>query len=246
MMKLRKFNLRKDSHDAPEKRRLSPEEKADRKAERRAKRKRVFKKYVLPILGFCLLMAILFGTLVAVVSASMVSVGRKKLVTVSDAAALASDAPFDCILVLGAGLRPDGSPSDMLYDRVAVGVELYHALGGVPILMSGDQTGDYNEVAAMKKLALSLGVPEDKILLDPQGYSTYESVSRAKENFGVRRILVVTQEYHLHRALYLAESQDIEACGVSADLRAYRGQTKREVREILARFKDLFQGARKN
>ncbi len=240
MRKLRKINLPKENDDAPKKRHLTSEQKAERKE----KSKRIFKKYLLPTFCLCLLTVCLFCVLVGTVSVSMVSIGQKKIVTVSDATVANLERPFDCILVLGAGLRPDGSPSDMLHDRVAVGVELYHALG-VPLLMSGDQTGNYNEVAAMKTLAMSLGVPEDKILVDPQGYSTYESVIRAKEEFGLRRMLVVTQEYHLYRALYLAEAKDMEAYGVSADLRSYRGQAKREAREILARFKDLFQGAKK-
>lgn len=243
MLKLRKFNTKTECDDAPEKRRLSPEEKAERRAARKERRRKIFKKYILPALSLCLLTAFLFGLLVVVVSASMVNVGQKKLVTADEVSAIHNERPFDCILVLGAGLRPDGSPSDMLHDRVAVGVELYHALD-IPLLMSGDQTGSYNEVAAMKALAMSLGVPEDKILLDPQGYSTSESVIRAKEEFDCRRLLVVTQEYHLYRALYLAEAKDVEAYGVSADIRSYRGQTKREVREILARFKDLYRGAK--
>ena len=245
MLKLRKFNLHKDPYDASEKCHLSHAEKAERKAARREGRRRIFKKYVLPILSLVLLIVFLFGVLVTVVSASMVAVGQKRVIDAAEAVTLHNECPFDCILVLGAGLRPDGSPSDMLHDRVITGVELYRALD-LPLLMSGDQTGDYNEVAAMKTLAMSLGVPEDKILLDPQGYSTYESVIRAKENFGVHHMIIVTQEYHLHRALYLSGSQGIDAYGVSADLRTYWGQSKREVREILARFKDLFQGAKKN
>ncbi len=239
MLKLRKFNLHKDPHDAPEKRCLAPEE-----GDLPIGRRRVFKKCVLPMLCLFLLTVLLFGTLVAVVSVSMVSVGKKKVVSVSETSSLSTERSFDCILVLGAGLRADGSPSDMLHDRVAVGVELYHALGGVPLLMSGDHTGDYNEVAAMKKLAISLGVAEEDIFLDPKGYSTYESVLRARKIYCAERILIVTQEYHLYRALYLAEALDMEAFGVPADLRSYRGQTKRELREVLARFKDLFRGAR--
>lgn len=239
MLKLRKFNLHKDPYDAPEKRHPTPEE-----SEPRVGRQRVFRKYILPVLSFCVLTGFLFGILVAVVSASMVTVGKKQIITVDEASTLNTERPFDCILVLGAGLRPDGSPSDMLHDRVAVGVELYRALGGVSLLMSGDQTGDYNEVAAMKSLAESLGVDSDRIVLDPKGYSTYESILRAREIYGAERILIVTQEYHLYRALYLAEALDMEAFGVSADLRSYRGQIKRELREVLARFRDLFRGAK--
>ncbi len=240
MLKLRKFNVHNEPYDAPEKSGLSPEEKAPQKAHW----KRICKKYIIPSLCLCLMTAFLFGILIAVVSASMISVGQKKLVTIEKASALHSERSFDCIVVLGAGLRPDGSPSDMLHDRVAVGVELYNALGGIPILMSGDQTGDYNEVAAMKALAVSLGVPEKDIFLDAKGFSTYESIWRAKEIYDARRILLVTQEYHLYRGLYLSEALGVEALGISADLRTYRGQIKREVREILARYKDLFNGAK--
>ena len=244
MLKLRKFNTQNELSDAPEKRRLSPEEKAERKAVRKEKRKRIFRRYILPVLGFGLMVSVLFGVLLTTVSLGMKNTEKEDIRSVSEMAELSVDRPFDCILVLGAGLRPDGSPSDMLHDRVAVGVDLYHALEGVPLLMSGDQTGDYNEVAAMKALAVSLGVPEIDIFLDAKGYSTYESILRAKEIYGARRILIVTQEYHLYRAMYLAEALGVEAYGVSADLRTYRGQFKREAREILARFKDLYQGAK--
>ena len=245
MLKLRKFHQRGENHGASKKPRLSREEKAERKTQRKRRLRHIFKKYLLPIFGLCLLTVVLFGVLILTVSSSMMAAKRESLVSSEAASALHSEGAFDCILVLGAGLRPDGSPSDMLYDRVAVGVTLYHALGKIPLLMSGDQTGDYNEVAAMKNLAVSLGAHTDHIYMDPMGYSTYESIVRARDIYGADRILIVTQEYHLYRALYLAEALGMEAYGVSADLRSYAGQTKREVRECLARFKDLYFGARK-
>ncbi len=244
MPKLRKSKPNKDACDAPQKRFLTPEEKAERKAARKTRRRRVLRKYILPVLCFFLMVGGLMGVLVATVSLGMQAAGKDNVISVGDMAAKTEERPFDCVLVLGAGLRPDGSPSDMLHDRVAVGVELYQALDGVPLLMSGDHTGNYNEVAAMKSLAESLGVDSDRIILDPKGYSTYESIIRAKEIYGAKRILIVTQEYHLYRALYLAEALGVEAYGVSADLRPYGGQAKREVRELLARYKDLYQGAK--
>lgn len=244
MPKLRKSQQNQDACDAPEKRRLTPEEKAERKAARKAARRRILRQYILPVLCFLLMVGGLMGVLVATVSLSMQASVKDDIVSVTDATAQAEERAFDCILVLGAGLRPDGSPSDMLHDRVAVGVELYHALDGVPLLMSGDHTGHYNEVAAMQALAVSLGADAEKIVSDPKGYSTYESIIRAREIYGAKRILIVTQEYHLYRALYLAEALGMEAYGVSADLRSYAGQTKREVRELLARYKDLYQGAK--
>lgn len=149
-------------------------------------------------------------------------------------------APYDCILVLGAGLKDDGTPSDMLADRVTTACELYERLGGIPIIMSGDHSGDYDEVTAMKALAVSLGVDSSDIFLDHKGYSTYESVYRAKETFGAGRLLIVTQEYHLYRAIFIARNLGMEADGVSADTRPYRGEVSRRVREGLARYKDMF------
>jgi vancomycin permeability regulator SanA len=91
----------------------------------------------------------------------------------------------------------------------------------------------------MKTCAIDAGVPSEDIFMDHAGFSTYESVYRAKEIFGAKKIVIVTQEYHLHRALYIANALGIEAYGVSADLRTYAGQTKRDVREVLARIKDM-------
>ena len=146
----------------------------------------------------------------------------------------------DCILVLGAGVRPDGSPSDMLFDRVQTGLSLYHSGTAPKLLMSGDhgQT-DYDEVACMLSLAREDGVPAEDIFLDHAGFSTYESLVRAKEVFGAQRVVIVTQKYHLHRALYIADSLGLEAVGVSADLRSYRGQRMRDAREAAARVKDV-------
>ena len=155
----------------------------------------------------------------------------------------AAEWDFDCILVLGAGLRDDGSLSNMLEDRVNTSVELY--LRGVSerILMSGDHSGDYNEVSAMKNAAIERGAKSSHIFLDHEGYSTYESLWRAKEIYGAERILIVSQEYHLSRALYIADQLGLEAYGVSADLRTYTKRIYRESRELIASFKDLYLAA---
>jgi vancomycin permeability regulator SanA len=110
--------------------------------------------------------------------------------------------------------------------------------------MSGDHTGDYNEVGVMKSLATELGVPSEDIFLDHEGYSTYESLYRAKYVFGAEKIVIITQEYHLHRALYIARELGLTAVGVSADLRPYRLQGRYNAREHLARFKDFFTAAK--
>ena len=146
----------------------------------------------------------------------------------------------DAILVLGAGIKKDGSPSDMLADRIKVGVSLYEAGASDVLLMSGDGARKgYDETATMKRVAVEAGVPESNVVCDTLGLSTYESILRARDEYGAKRIVIVTQEYHLYRALYIADRLGVSAVGVSADLRPYRGQTYRELREILARVKDF-------
>ncbi len=146
---------------------------------------------------------------------------------------------YDCVLVLGCRVHEDGSLSQMLEDRVRTGAEL--VLNGYAgrIVMSGDRHGTYDEAGAMRRYAVSLGVPEECILEDGAGFSTFESMENlAKGNSGMR-VLIVTQEYHLPRTLYIAERMGLDAYGVPADLRSYRGQTKRNLREVLARTKDV-------
>lgn len=146
----------------------------------------------------------------------------------------------DCILVLGCGVYADGSPTPMLRDRLTRGVELYQAGWGDRLLLSGDnRSADYNELATMDRVAQDLGAPAEAITLDYAGLSTYDSLYRAREIFGVTSLVIVTQDYHLSRALYLAEALGLEAWGVAADGQNYPGQTMRDVREILARDKDF-------
>ena len=131
--------------------------------------------------------------------------------------------PTGVALVLGAGLWRNGSPTPVLYDRVATAVELYKAGKVKKLLMSGDnQIITHNEPAAMQQLALDLGVPAEDIVLDYAGRRTYDSCYRAREIFGVEQVIVVTQRFHLDRALYLCQSLGLEAKGVAADRRAYR------------------------
>lgn len=147
----------------------------------------------------------------------------------------------DCILVLGAGVRDDGSPSHMLEDRLIVGKELYEAGISEYILLSGDHGREgYDEVNCMKDYMMDNGIPREPLFLDHAGFSTYESLYRAKEIFGVKKLVIVTQGYHLYRALYIADSLGLEAVGATADLRTYVGQSMRETREIAARVKDFF------
>lgn len=147
----------------------------------------------------------------------------------------------DCILVLGCGVRDDGTPSAMLRDRLRRSVELYQSGAAPKLLMSGDHGRDgYNEVDAMKTYAVAAGIPSEDVFMDHAGFSTYESMYRAKEVFQAKKVIIVTQSYHLYRSIYIARSLGLEAYGVDADLVSYRGATQREIREVLARSKDVF------
>jgi SanA protein len=126
-------------------------------------------------------------------------------------------------IVFGAGLTRDGRPTSVLRDRVEAAADLYFAGKVEKILMSGDNRfSDYNEPGAMRAYALSLGVPAQAIVLDYAGRRTYDTCYRAKAIFGVQEALLVTQTFHLPRALYLCNALGVEADGVSADLHPYR------------------------
>lgn len=147
---------------------------------------------------------------------------------------------FDAALVLGCGVYNNAVPSPLLRERLDTAIELYHAGAVAKLVMSGDHGQiEYNEVRVMKQYAIQNGVPSEDIFKDHAGFSTYESVYRIRDVFGAERILIVTQEYHLYRALYIANSLDVGAIGVRADRARLGGQTTRDLREILARCKDF-------
>lgn len=146
---------------------------------------------------------------------------------------------IDCILVLGAGVR-GSTPSPMLKERLDASLTLYNKGISDKLLMSGDHgQKDYNEVGVMKEYGIVSGINSENIFMDHAGFSTYDSIYRAKEIFKAKKVVIVTQEYHLYRALYIAKSLGLEAYGFSSDTTTYSGQLKREIREILARDKDL-------
>jgi SanA protein len=151
---------------------------------------------------------------------------------------LATDVPKAPVaLVLGAGLNRDGSPGVVLRDRVKTATELYFAGKVEKLLMSGDNTSMfYNEPGAMQEYALSLGVPQEDIVLDYAGRRTYDSCFRAKAIFRIEELVVVTQAFHLPRALFLCSAFQIDVSGVAADDANYnrRSYTFWWVREILA------------
>lgn len=160
---------------------------------------------------------------------------QDRILTVQEAARL----DVDCILVLGAGVVGD-QPSLLLRDRIDRGIELYELGASDRLLMSGDHGQyHYDEVNVMKERAVDAGVPSSHIFMDHAGFSTYESLYRARDVFKVKTVIIVTQRYHLYRALYIARSLGLEAYGVAALEVDYYGQPYREGREILARNKDV-------
>ena len=131
---------------------------------------------------------------------------------------------IDCILVLGAGVWGN-SPSPMLEDRLLEGIKLYKNGVANKIIMTGDHgRKEYDEVNVMKSFAIDKGVPSEDIFMDHAGFSTYESIYRARDIFEAKKVIVVTQKYHLYRALYIANQLGIEAYGVGSDPRQYVGK----------------------
>ena len=182
----------------------------------------------LGIVGAC----VVFG-----INAHVVNSTREQVLSSEDAASLED---VDCIIVLGCKVKSNGAPSDMLEDRLRRSVELFHSGAAPKLLMSGDHgTMPYNEVQSMKQYAMEKDIASSDIFMDHAGFSTYESIYRAKEIFQAEKIIIVTQEYHLYRALYIANALGMEAYGVHADYRNYSGQFARDIREILARNKDF-------
>ena len=148
------------------------------------------------------------------------------------------DAPQDRVaVVFGAGLWQDGSPTPVLQDRVQTASELYFQGKVEKLLMSGDNRFvDYDEPTAMKNYAIELGIPEEAIVLDYAGRRTYDTCYRAKEIFGLESAILVTQEFHLSRALYICDTLGVESIGVNADQRIYRKSSRLywNMRETLA------------
>ena len=188
------------------------------------------------VLKYMLITLVTIGLIVISINSYVKISTRKQILNEKEYPKIAD---VDCIVVLGAAIWGD-KPSPMLEDRLLEGINLYKKNVSNKILMSGDHgRKGYDEVSIMKKFAIEKGVPSEDIFMDHAGFSTYESIYRAKEIFQAKKIIIVTQEYHLHRALYIANRLGIEAYGVGSDPRQYVGATAREIREILARNKDF-------
>ena len=198
--------------------------------------KKITKKQIIAVAKNAVVLGLLFALLFAIallsLNTAIKSVTKDRIIDPQTAAQLGD---VDCILVLGCHTR-----SLYLADRLEVAFGLYDMGASPKLLMTGDHGREvYDEVNFMLGKAVEHGIDKKDVFTDHAGFSTYESIYRAKEVFGADKIIVVTQSYHLPRALYIAESLGVEAYGVSADVRSYRGQFVRDARELLARSKDF-------
>ena len=189
-------------------------------------------KKILKIIAFIIILAII---LVFSINLYIIQSTKNKIINLETT----SLEDVDCILILGAGIWGD-KPSPMLEDRLKHGIEAYNNNLSNKIIVSGDHgREEYDEVNVMKDYIIENNILSENIFMDHAGFSTYDSIYRAKEIFEAKKIIIVTQGYHLYRALHIAKSLDIEAYGIAADPRQYSGQIFRELREILARNKDF-------
>lgn len=193
------------------------------------------KKRLKQLILFSALFSILASTTVLMINQNVKSVGISYIVNSNDV----PDA--DAILVLGAYVFPNGKVSTMLNDRLTTGYELYQQGKAPKLIVSGDHgRKDYDEVNSMKSFLKDKGVPNKDVFMDHAGFSTYESMYRARDIFKVEKVIIVTQEYHLMRAVYVARAMGMEAYGVASDRRDYgQAMTMYKTREIAARNKDF-------
>jgi len=195
---------------------------------------RLFRRLFRRILAL-ILCAVLLAT---AINLYVISSAQKHLFTIQEAQ---NSDNVQCILVLGASVRNPTTPSLVLQDRLDQAIVLYQTNCAPILLMSGDHRAeDYNEVGTMEHYAIEQGVPAAQIFLDHKGNSTFESLYRAKEVFGYERIFVVSQKYHLYRAVFIGNALGMETYGVPCDNNhRYEQQQHQNSREFLARIQDF-------
>lgn len=187
------------------------------------------------ILKFILIGSVIITLSIVFINYHVISFANKYIVSIEDVT------KSEVVLVLGALVYKNGNVSPILSDRLDVGIELYNNEKVQKLLLTGDHGNiDYNEVNAMKKYALNNDVKEIDIFMDHAGFSTYESLYRAKDVFGAKDITIVTQEYHLYRAIYIARKMGLKAYGVTSDKHIYPKLSQYKLRESIARCKDFF------
>ena len=218
-----------------EKRKLHKQKKREKKR-LYAEKKRLRKKKISPvriILSCLAVFAVAAAVFIGAVNAAVIGT------TSGNIREFSAEEGYETAVVFGAKVHEGGTLSAMLEDRMKEAIALYHAGKVKKILVSGDGRGEWSETKHMKAFALSHGVAEEDILEDGEGYSTLETVTRAKELFGIEKCVLVTQKYHLYRAMYSAKSIGMDVIGANSDPRPYYGQFYREIREVLARVKDF-------
>lgn len=187
---------------------------------------------------YCIIAGLAGIAVLLAINGFVVLSAEKQIVTIEELQE--SGAQADAVVILGAQVRPDGTPSKMLKERLDTGISAYEAGLAERIIVSGDHGQDnYDEVNAMKDYAVDRGVPSEHIFMDHAGFSTYESMYRAKAVFQAENIIVITQKYHLYRAVYDAEAMGLQVKGIACDTAVYAGDKYRKLREAAARVKDV-------
>ncbi len=193
--------------------------------------KKRLKFFLISIISLCLLGLIT----VAGINIYIISYAKPYVITSEEAKNLDKD----CVIALGAQVLPDGTPCHQLYDRVQIASQIFLDGAGKKLLLSGDSRvpEEYDEISAMTEVAKEHKVAKKDILSDPAGLNTYASMENLNNGFGFDSAVIVTQEYHIYRSVYIARKMGIDAYGVSSDPRPYATIVYNEAREVLARVK---------
>lgn len=185
---------------------------------------------------FCLIMVLIVLEILVVMN----RYGQKYILEMKDL-------PINCdtVIVLGAGIRPDGNPCDILVDRLDTGAKVYVRRISKTILLTGENSGeDYNELKVMRNWIMNkyteVNVREQDLLIDNCGFCTFDSMYRAKSVFDIESAIISTNSYHLPRAIYIARKLGIDAYGIASDMREYDRMKEYKMREVLAQIKDFF------
>lgn len=195
--------------------------------------KKILKIFLISLFSVCMLLLIAW----AGINIYIVSYAKPYIITEEEAENLDKD----CVIALGAQVLPDGTPCHQLYDRVQIASQIFNNGAGKKLLLSGDSRipEEYDEITAMKEVAYEYGIEEKDILSDGAGLNTYTSMENLKNNFGFSSTVIVTQEYHIYRSVYIARKMGLDAYGVCSDPRGYATIVYNEARETLARCKDF-------
>ena len=191
------------------------------------------------LLQAAIILLVAGALIILAIDTAVEHIGSRTIIPANQAAG-----PVDCLIVPGALVFADQTPSVMLQDRLDVALQLYQNGVSDRILVSGDHGRlDYDEVNVMRQYLLDHGVPAERVFMDHAGFDTYDTLYRARDIFGVRRAIVVTQTFHLKRALYIGSLLGLDLQGVASDVRIYPRDSYYRFREYFARSKAFLEGA---